>query len=57
MRGIGESTDDVFRSYFEDYGEVSHFSLPRNADGTSFGSGFVSFTAPEVGNRTLLLLS
>ena len=46
--GTGEITDDEFKTHFEVYGEMSDCVLLRNADGSSRGFGFVTYTTDEV---------
>jgi hypothetical protein len=55
--GTGEITDDEFRSHFEVYGDMSDCALLRNADGTSRGFGFVTFTTDEVGRSDNIQLT
>jgi len=41
--GIGETTEEVFRSYWEQFGELDDCAVVRDASGKSRGFGFVTF--------------
>merc|ERR1711871_52711 len=41
--GIGETSDEVFRSYWEQFGELDDCAVVRDASGKSRGFGFVTF--------------
>ena len=41
--GIADTPDEVFRSYWEQFGELSDCAVVRDASGKSRGFGFVTF--------------
>jgi len=41
--GIGDTPDEVFRSYWEQFGELDDCAVVRDASGSSRGFGFVTF--------------